>query len=289
MGASPSNLRTDISVFERTFATADHLDKVEHEVRAEIGTAVTALHAVLDTRISAMDKAATVLSDHVNRVPTLLDREVSRIREVFEEKFRSIASEFDDRSKLFNEQFGSIVVRILALEAPIREKFNGIETQFRERDVRTDQDKLAATTAVNAALQAQKEAATAQNIANAAAINKSEAGFTKEIDGLKLLINATKDALTAQFTDLTGRINRGEAALAGSKETREESRLTAGSVMGIVGGVVGVLALIATIIFGVVTAIGNNGRGVTTLNLRDSAGRPDWAVPSGPAHEIPSR
>jgi hypothetical protein len=165
------------------------------------------LRQLLETRLNAMDKASEVLSENVNRVPTLLDRQIAQIKELF------------------------------------GEKFEGVEKQFTERDVRTDQDKLAATTAVNAALQAQKEAAAAQNIANAAAINKSEAGFTKEIDGLKLLINATRDALAAQFADLTARVNRGEAMQAGSVNMRTEQRLNIGAVVGLIMGAVGVAAL----------------------------------------------
>ena len=47
-------------------------------------------------------------------------------------------------------------------------------SQFAERDKRTEQLSLADKTAIAAALQAQKEAAGAQNESNTAAINKME-------------------------------------------------------------------------------------------------------------------
>src|SRR6202045_5538785 len=93
------------------------------------------LHAVL-VRVDAMDKAADVLSENVNRVPTLLDRQIAQIKELFGEKFESIQKQFD------------------------------------ERDARTEQAAITTKIAVDAALQAQKEAANAQNVSNTAAITK---------------------------------------------------------------------------------------------------------------------
>src|ERR1700722_15004743 len=101
-----------------------------------------------------MDKAATLFNDNLTRVPTDTDKQIQHLKELHDEKFESI------------------------------------QTQFKERDVRSDQDKIAATTAVNAALQAQKEAAASQNESNSAAITKSEAATAKQIDQILLLLGS---------------------------------------------------------------------------------------------------
>jgi hypothetical protein len=173
-----------------------------------IDARVTELQKLLEARLDGYDRATKLLEDNVNRVPTLLDREIAQTT---------------------------------ALSA---EKFAGIDQRFRERDVRTDQDKAASTTAVNAALSAQKEAAQAQEVSNETAINKSEAGFTKEIDGLKVLMGTNKDSTNIQINDLIARLNRSETATATTHDVRTDDRLNTGSIVGLVGGAVGILSLL---------------------------------------------
>jgi hypothetical protein len=248
MDENAPKYNSNIPIPDPSAITTEQIGKAKTELRSEFVAAVAALQSIIQTRLDAMDKAAAVAEQNINRVPTTLDREAGKLKELFEEKFLTSAKAFDT----VLQSHGREVSRLQEL---INERFNGIQIQFRERDIRTDQDKLAATTAVNAALQAQKEAAGAQNVANAAAITKSENGFTKEIDGLKELINTTRDAINNQIANLTGRFDRGEGNVTGAKDTRSESRLGASSVVGIVGGVVGMLTLAAMIIFGVVTSI----------------------------------
>src|ERR1700676_4764129 len=135
---------------------------------------LTSLRDVIETRLDAMDKAAQVLSENVNRVPTLLDRQIAQIKELFDQKFA------------------------------------GIQLQFDERDVRQKPAESAAVTAVNAALQAQKEAASAQNDANAAAITKSEAATVKQIDGILALLASNTKATDEKIGVLSSRLDRGD-------------------------------------------------------------------------------
>jgi hypothetical protein len=188
--------------------------QIRHELKA--------LRDLLETRLIAMDKASVVLAENVNRVPTLLDREISRIAQLQEEKFASVRSQFT-------------------------EKFVGITTQFHERDIRTDSDKGAASTAINAALSALKEMITLQNTANAAAIAKSEASTTKELESLNRIIASTKDGLSSDIRNLASRLDRGEASDLGAHQTKTDTHMTTGSVMAVVGGVVGVLGLVFAI------------------------------------------
>src|ERR1035441_9083425 len=72
--------------------------------------------------------------------------------------------------------------RLEGMDKVFAERFIGVQKQFDERDVRTAGAVIAGTTAVNAALQAQKEAAGAQNDSLTASITKSEAATVKQID-----------------------------------------------------------------------------------------------------------
>jgi hypothetical protein len=87
------------------------------------------------------------------------------------------------------------------------EKFAAVQNQFEERDKRTEQLTLADKTAIAAALQAQKEAVNAQNIANATATTKAEIAFTKQIDSLADKIN-----------DIKSRVDQGEGKGRGSSD-----------------------------------------------------------------------
>jgi cobalamin biosynthesis Mg chelatase CobN len=147
---------------------------------ADLHNQLAWLRQLVETRLDAMDRATDVLADNVNRVPTVLDREMSKVRELTEEKFQ------------------------------------GIEKQFSERDVRTRAAELAAQTAVNAALQAQKEAAAAQNESNAAAITKSEAATVKQIDGILALLASNTKAIDEKFGAINGRLDRSEGKSGGT-------------------------------------------------------------------------
>lgn len=91
----------------------------------------------------------------------------------------------------------------IADEASLRdEKFASVQKQF-------DGNK----TAVDAALAAVKEAG-----------NKTEAGFTKQIDQLVTLFQTGIKGIQGQINDLKARLDRGEGRGEGSKETKVEQR-----------------------------------------------------------------
>lgn len=109
-----------------------------------------------------------------------------------------------------HREIGALAELIDAKLALQNEKFNGIDTQFIERDKRTEQLSLADKTAIAAALQAQKEAAGATYESITAAIAKSEVGFTKQIDGLGTLIASITAGFDSKISDLTARLDRGD-------------------------------------------------------------------------------
>ena len=155
--------------------------------------AIAALKDNVATRLDAIDKATVVLSETVTRVPTLLDREVARLIEMLRRSEDLMEVKFT----------GANTERILLRQA--------IENQFNERDVRSDQDKVAASKAIEAAFQSQKEAAA-----------KSEVLFTKLIDSLQAIIaNNTKttDDKIALINARLAEGQGGEKAHAGSQAT----------------------------------------------------------------------
>lgn len=241
-----------IPVPDPTLITAHEIAKSRAEIRDEFKALVASLEKQLTTRLDGMDKAVVLLAETVNRVPTVLDRDITTVRNFFNERLVGLTSALDERT-------------------------NGIKTQFAERDIRIAVSDEADKTAVMAALQAQKEAAAsalaaqkeaaaAQNLANSEAMKKSEAGFTKEIDALKTFINVSLEAMNSRVASLQGRVDRGEGSSYGAHNERTETRLSVGSVVGVVAAAVGVLSLIAALGFGVISNTRNIAAAPTVVS-----------------------
>jgi CHAD domain-containing protein len=85
------------------------------------------------------------------------------------------------------------------------EKFIGIEKQFKERDVRSEQQTTSTKTAIDAALAAQEKQANKQAENFDKSIGKSEASFTKQIDGLQTQLQDVKDRVTTVESENRGK------------------------------------------------------------------------------------
>jgi hypothetical protein len=162
---------------------------------------------ILETRLNAMDKATELLNTNMTRVPTETDKAISHLKELHNEKFDSV------------------------------------QKQFAERDIRMAQAAVATKIAVDAALQAQKEAAGSQNESNSAAITKSEAAATKQIDGIQALIQGNDKATSGKIDDLKTQI--------GSLDTRvsANSSHSKGAADGIGWIIAAVTVLLAIALF----------------------------------------
>jgi len=161
------------------------------------------LEKVITTRLNAMDRASEVLAENVNRVPTLLDRELLRLTQLFEEKALRLTEALDEKL------------------VPIKERFDSIQKQFDERDVRADKVETAqkemsiaraqnAATAVAVALQNIKDQAAQQNTANSDAISKRESSVSDQLKGIQALLASTNTALNDKISVINGRLDRGE-------------------------------------------------------------------------------
>lgn len=108
-----------------------------------------------------------------------------------------------------------LISEIKKLEAVFEEKFTRIDGQFVERDKRAEQLAIAASTAIAAALQAQKEAVGEQNKSGAAAIAKSESSFLESIRQLNALFANSNQSLDEKITALNKRMDLSEGRNSG--------------------------------------------------------------------------
>lgn len=173
---------------------------------------------IIETRFDGMDKAIQLLQETANRFPARIDEKIESLRHVHEQKF-SVLTETH------------------------LEKFASITTQFRERDVRTEQSSKDSKVAVDAALQAAKEAVGEQNKSSALSISKSETATTKQIDQLGALIQTMTKASDDKFADVKERLTRIEGTGAGATATIGYIVGGLGLLIGIGGLVLAVLRL----------------------------------------------
>jgi len=176
----------------------------------ELRRDVSALREILQARLDGMDRATVVLSETVNRTPTAIETAISHLKELHDERFRST-------------------------EHVSQTRLNGIEQQFAERDVRTEQAAMATDSALKAALQAAKEAVYESSQAAAKAAEKVEQSFIKQIDQIGLRIDTVAQGFDARLTELKERIDRGEGSTTGASETRDSYRLNINAVIAVLG------------------------------------------------------
>jgi len=164
-----------------------------------IDRAVNSLERVIDTRLDAMDKALALFESSITRLPTSVDTQVGHLKTLHQEKFLSVQKQFD------------------------------------ERDVRTEQTSRDSKVAVDAALQAAKEAVTEQNRSSALAIAKSEAATIKQIDQQGVLIQTGTGALNDKIDDLKSRLTLLEGRGAGMSQSWGVVVAVIGVLMGVAG------------------------------------------------------
>lgn len=171
----------------------------------QLREAISNLKEVVFTRIDAMDRAITLLGENTTRVPTDVDLRVGQLKE--------------------------LVLEMLA----------GVQLQFKERDVRVEGAAMAATSAINAALQAQKEAAGEQNKSLTLSINKSEDSTLKQLGALNDKISDLATRFAAWIGDRAGAVREHD-----SRQT--SNSYGAGIVFGILGLFVGVAGVLSAIL-----------------------------------------
>src|SRR5271154_2582056 len=196
-----------------TTAREEHPDPTNLTTQ-QLWREVGALKELINVRLEAAAEAVKLLQQQANRSPS--------INEVFlqhEERFKSTMGAFD-----------SAVA--------------SIKQQFAERDTRTEQTSRDSKVAVDAALQAAKEAVGEQNKSSALAIAKSEAATTKQIDQIGAIITATNSGLNDKIDDIKSRLTLIEGRTAGIAQGGTEVRKNTNDMGALVIAGVGVLVAI---------------------------------------------
>jgi hypothetical protein len=163
----PTMAQPTVPIPDPTVRTIEQLQREIGGVKEQVVTLIDGSRDVLETRLDGMDKAIDLLQAHASE--TIMNS-VGHLQRVHEEKFSSI------------------------------------ETQFKERDTRTEQTSRDSKVAVDAALQAAKEAVGEQNKSNSLAIAKSEAAVTKQIDQIVMLISSGQAATNDKLDDVKARV-----------------------------------------------------------------------------------
>ncbi len=160
---------------------------------------LASLREILETRLDAMDTATELNKEQMDKIPQMIHESVVAVEKIRDQKFLTVD-----------------------------EKFRSIETQFKERDTRTEQSSKDSKVAVDAALQAAKEAVGEQNKSNALAIAKSETAFTKQLDQIMTLIAATSKTSDEKINDLKSRLDRGEGGQGEFRDSRTQQNVVTG-------------------------------------------------------------
>jgi len=160
-------------------------------------------------------------------------REIQALKELLESRLNSY-----DKAILLLQDLANRQPSISEAVAKFEEQFRGIETQFKERDIRVEQTAKESKVAVDAAFSAQKEAVSEQNKSGAAAIAKSEATTTKQIDAIVLLIQANTKAADEKFDDVKNRLT----AIEGRSQAYSQGFGWIATAVGIIAAVIGAAA-----------------------------------------------
>ncbi len=191
-----------------TVRTVEQLQRDIGATREIVEATIAGQISTITQRLVGMDKAIELVQESTNRIPKHIIDEVGKLEALHSERFASV----ERRTEI---QLQSIAI------------------QFAERDKRTEQLSLADKTAIAAALQAQKEAAGAQNESNAAANAKMEANFAKLIEQGHSLLMEVRRNTEAQINDLKSRLDKGEGRLSGGIDTTHGFRDNIGIIIAV--------------------------------------------------------
>ena len=192
------------------------------------------------TTVSRPDPDPTTLTTQalyreINQVQALLHSEMEGLSGRLDARITSVDHDLD-RLRLIIDREPELTNQLVNnLKSIHEEKLNSIQVQFIERDVRTEQTSRDSKVAVDAALQAAKEAVEKQNASSALAIAKSESATTKQIDTQGILIttattslneriDAASATMNSKIDDLKDRLNRMEGMGAGTRTTHDDNR-----------------------------------------------------------------
>jgi len=214
---------------------------------------VEGLPAQIDSRPNPDPTVLT--TEQLERMKEVVFREILASREIVESKMSGITTVFETRLEGMDKAINLVQLQTDVFSAKVQvevghlqklhqEKFDSIATQFRERDTRTEQTSRDAKIAVDAALQAAKEAVGEQNKSNALAIAKSEATFTKQIDQIGVLVSSMGKGFDDKVDDIKSRLTAIESQKKGAGDVWAIWFAATGFAIGIGGVLVTAISFI---------------------------------------------
>jgi hypothetical protein len=177
-----------------TLTTAMLLREISN-LRAVLASQIGGQRDVFEARLAGMDEAIKLLQTIEDRRPKEMEALVQHLHD------------------LMNERFGSV------------------DKQFMERDTRTEQAAASTKTAVDAALQAQKEAAGEQNKSLTLSIDKTERGTQESIRQNADLQASNYNGLRDLLGGLDTRLTKIESLGLGAQQQRGESHTSQAAVL----------------------------------------------------------
>ena len=175
---------------------------------------IDGIRDAINARIEWMEKHREERADAGFRY---VDTAVEDLRTIIQTRMEGM----DIAMKLFQERSAEQITQLKHLH---QEKFDSIAVQFAERDTRTEQTAAGVKIAVDAALQAAKEAVAEQNRSFALATGKSETAMTKQMDALGLAIQTANKGLDDKIGDLKDRLTRIEGMDLGASRREGKDR-----------------------------------------------------------------
>jgi hypothetical protein len=198
-----------------TLLTTEALHREIASLRELEETRLEGLESKLETRLDGMDRAVDLIHGAADRIPSETDIKVASVKELVMAEIEAARDGFAAEVKTINE------------------KFDGIATQFHERDERVKESATARDTAVAAALQAQKESAGAQTESLTLSIGKSEKSTSEQITQLATLQQQNTAAVNDKVNALAERMTRFEGLGLGAQTAENTARLN--STLGLQG------------------------------------------------------
>jgi hypothetical protein len=203
-------------------------------LRTELATQFNAIQ----TRFEAIDKATELQHDDYVRVPTQVEKAIDALRGEITPRLDAIEHSADLVREILSAEFRGAIDTMSKVSD---EKFSSISIQFAERDTRTEQTAAGVKIAVDAALQAAKEAVAEQNRSFALATGKSETATMKQIDALGLAIQTANKGLDDKIADMKDRLTRIEGMDLSSDRYRSGRHGENQNIIAIVAIIVGIL------------------------------------------------
>lgn len=214
----------------------------------------------------------TYSADPTELTVRMLQRELNNLREVIAAKMDG-AERIVERIQIsLDKLHDAVKFEVQHLGRLHDEKFSSIQTQFAERDTRAEQTSKDSKVAVDAALQAAKEAVGEQNKSSALAIAKSENATTKQIDQIGITMLATTQNLNDKIDDVKARLLMIDGQAKGGKDNKDDSRASIAIAVSFVLAVITVGAMVYAA-----------GKGTTAPSTAGSVSTPQLIYVPAPA------